>query len=120
MVYLLISPLAFGALSGKYLGGQFPESSRFDLFEGFRRYVSGSAVTAIEKYVALANKIGITPSQLAISFTLSRGFLTSSIIGATNLNQLEENIKSSEITLSQETLQEIEAIHSLDSNPNHS
>lgn len=108
---LAYSPLGFGALSGKYLNNQWPEGARMSLFKEYHRYFTNSAVAATEKYVALANDIGITPSQLALAFVNERSFLTSNIIGATTIEQLKENIASATIKLSEETLKEIEAIH---------
>ena len=116
---LAYSPLAFGVLSGKYQNGAFPKNARLTLYEGFRRYLNKEGLEATQKYINLAKKINITPSQLAIAFTLSRGFVTSSIIGATTLEQLEENIACSQIRLSEQTLQEIEQIHLSNTNPCH-
>ena len=72
---------------------------------------------AIIKYVNLANKHNISPSTFANAFVNDRPFVTSNIIGATNINQLKENIDSIKITLTKEMLDEIEEIHLLDSNP---
>ena len=116
---LAYSPLAFGVLSGKYLKNCFPDNARLSIYEGFRRYLSENGVIATKKYVNLAKEIGISPSQLAISFTLSRGFVTSSIIGATNLKQLGENIECNNISLTEEVLQKIEKIHLSGANPCH-
>ena len=72
---------------------------------------------AIEKYVKLANKHGISPSTFANAFVNDRPFVTSNIIGATTMDQLKENIDSINITLSKDDLKEIEDIHLSDPNP---
>lgn len=114
---LAYSPLAFGYLSGKYLNGALPEGARITKFERFDRYKSENAQKAIELYVNLANKHGIDPAQLALAFVNQQRFITSNIIGATNLDQLKTNIESINIELSDELITEIEAIHKLYPNP---
>lgn len=106
------SPLNMGVLSGKYLGGARPEGARFTLFErNGPRYNPPHAQEAVRRYVQLAKDHGMDPAQLAIAFTVSREFVSSSIIGATNLEQLKTDIDAGEITLSKATLAEIEKIH---------
>lgn len=104
------SPLAFGALSGKYLKGEV-EGARLTEFRAFRRFLNPNAEKATKKYVDLANEIGVTPSQLAIKFVADRSWNSSVIIGATSIEQLKENIKSTEITFSQDMLDRINEIH---------
>lgn len=105
------SPLSFGALTGKYLGGARPEGARLTCYPEFARYLTPSGITATEKYVALARANGIAPEQLAIAYLLSRPFVTSVIIGATNLDQLESDMASTGISLTEEIIGEIEHIH---------
>ncbi|MFC3149546.1 NADP(H)-dependent aldo-keto reductase [Litoribrevibacter euphylliae] len=114
---LAYSPLAFGVLSGKYLDGQRPEKARLTLFERFTRYTSLQAEEATQGYINVAKKHGLSPVQMALSFVTSRPFVTSNIIGATTMDQLKENIGSIELTLSDEVLSDLEAIHSANSNP---
>jgi aryl-alcohol dehydrogenase-like predicted oxidoreductase len=114
---LAYSPLAFGALTGKYLNGQLPENSRHKLFPQFIRYFKSGGIKATESYVALAQKHGIEPSQMALAFVNSQYFLTANIIGATNEEQLKSNLKTEEMVLSDEIKKEIEAIHMENSNP---
>jgi aryl-alcohol dehydrogenase-like predicted oxidoreductase len=108
---LAYSPLAFGALSGKYLGGARPPQGRLTLFARFSRYNGEHADHAVGEYVALARQHGLDPAQMALAFVTARPFTTSTIIGATTMEQLRSNIASSEIKLSDEVLQGIEAIH---------
>lgn len=114
---LAYSPLAFGVLSGKYLNGQKPANSRLTLFDRFTRYTTPKAEQAVEKYVQIANDLGITPAQLALAFVNGRDFVTSNIIGATTMEQLKENIDSINIELSNETIAKIEKVHQIITNP---
>ncbi|MEH6549945.1 MAG: NADP(H)-dependent aldo-keto reductase [Pseudomonadales bacterium] len=108
---LAYSPLAFGMLSGKYLGGLKPEGSRLALFDRFVRYGNPYAEAATEAYVKLAREHGLDPAQMALAFVNSRQFLGSNIIGATTMEQLKSNIASFDLILSEEVLEAIELIH---------
>ncbi len=114
---LAYSPLGFGTLSGKYLGNRMPEGSRLNLFPQYNRYVGTTAVEATKKYYELAQANGLTLAQMALAFVNSRPFVISTIIGATTMRQLEENIGSIDVDLSDDILQKIEAIHNLIPNP---
>ena len=111
------SPLAFGALSGKYLGGERPEGARITLFPGFKRYFNDQAIAATEAYVGIANKHGLDPATMAHAFVNTRPFLTSNIIGATTPAQLNAALNAADLALSDEVLAEIEAVHKKHSNP---
>src|SRR5688572_7485593 len=106
---LAYSPLAAGAISGKYLGGVLPP--------GTRGAVSGSAYRnnqytepAIRAYIELAKEHGLDVCQMAIAFCLTKPFMTSVIIGATTMEQLKTNIAAAEVTLSNEVLDGIQQI----------
>lgn len=114
---LAYSPLAFGVLSGKYLHGACPPASRLALFPDYTRYSNEAGVLATLEYIKLAKRFGMGAAQMALAFVNSRPFLTSTIIGATTLGQLEANIASVDIELSEELTTEIELIHSKISNP---
>jgi aryl-alcohol dehydrogenase-like predicted oxidoreductase len=111
------SPLGGGSLSGKYLGGAKPEGARMTLFNRFTRYESEQAQRAIAAYVALAQKHGLDPSQMALAFVASRQFVTSTIIGATSLAQLKTDIDAFDVELSPEVLAGIAEIHKESPNP---
>ena len=111
------SPMAFGTLSGKYLDGRWPDGARLSLYSRFQRYLNDAGKEATARYVALAREGGLNPAQMALAFVNSRPFLTSSIVGATSLAQLRENIASVELTLNDEVLEAIEAIHASHPNP---
>ena len=114
---LAYSPLGFGTLSGKYLDGKKPANSRVTLFSRFSRYTSERAERAVRAYVELAQKHGLDPSQMALAYCNSRDFLTSTIIGATSMEQLKIDIGSIDLQLPEEVLKGIEAIHQRDPNP---
>ena len=114
---LAYSPLAGGRLSGKYIKSK-PNNARYTLWpRRFNRHNTVRGEEAIIKYVNLANKHNISPSTFANAFVNDRPFVTSNIIGATTMDQLKEDIKSIDITLSKEILEEIENIHLSDPNP---
>ncbi|MFC4095544.1 NADP(H)-dependent aldo-keto reductase [Euzebyella saccharophila] len=114
---LAYSPLGFGTLSGKYLGGMMPANSRLNLFPNYARYSSETAVKATEQYNTLAKENGLSLAQMALAFVNTRPFITSNIIGATTMSQLKENIASIDVELSEEILKNIEAIHGQIPNP---
>lgn len=114
---LAYSPLAFGYLTGKFRHGARPANARVTLFSRFTRYSNPQSEWATEQYVQLAEHHGLTPTQLALAFIKQQFFVTSTIIGATHLNQLKENIQAFEIELSEEVLQGIQAIHQQQPNP---
>jgi aryl-alcohol dehydrogenase-like predicted oxidoreductase len=114
---LAYSPLGFGVLSGKYLNGARPEGARLTLYPDYTRYSKPPAQSATKQYVTLAQQHGLDPAQMALAFVNSRPFLSSTIIGATRMAQLQANIASIDIKLSDEILDGIEAIHAAHPNP---
>lgn len=108
---LAYSPLAFGMLTGKYLDGQRPAKGRLTLYERFSRYSGGQGEAATRAYAELARELGLPPAQLALAWVNSRAFVTSNIIGATTLPQLEENIGSVGVSLGTDAIHAIETIH---------
>jgi aryl-alcohol dehydrogenase-like predicted oxidoreductase len=117
---LAYSPLAFGFLSGKYRNNKRPKGSRLQLFNNyFVRYSGKLSSLAIEEYFKIAQKHNISFPQLSLAFVNQQPFITSSIIGATNKNQLKENMDSINISLSPEILGEINLIHKKNKNPSN-
>jgi aryl-alcohol dehydrogenase-like predicted oxidoreductase len=114
---LAYSPLAFGMLTGKYLNGARPANARISMFSRFSRYTNPQAEAATERYVLLAQAHGLSPAQMALAFINAQPFVTSNIIGATTLEQLQENLGSINVTLSSAVYREIEAIHTAIPNP---
>jgi len=114
---LAYSPLGFGALSGKYLGGRMPEGTRVALFPNYNRYTSEIATQATQKYYELAQANNISLAQMSLAFVNTRPFVTSTIVGATSIKQLKENIASIDVELSDEVLKGIDTIHNQIPNP---
>jgi len=114
---LAYSPLAFGLLSGKYLDNPAADG-RMTRFSNFgQRYLKPQVTPAVAAFGELAKRHNISPAQMALAWLQSRWYIASTIIGATSLQQLNENIASSSITLSQDLLNEIEAIHRISPSP---
>lgn len=105
------SPMAFGVLSGKFLTGESHPNARIKLFPQFSRYNSEQSTEATRQYVAIAEKHGLSAAQMALAFVNQQAFVTSNIIGATTLEQLKENIASIDVVLSEEIINEINAVH---------
>jgi aryl-alcohol dehydrogenase (NADP+) len=110
------SPLGFGVLSGKYL--DVKGSGRLSLFPAFgQRYQKPYVADAAAEYAAIAQGLNISPATLALAYVRSRWFVASTIIGATSMQQLTENIASLDVELTAETLQKIDAVHARHPNP---
>jgi len=102
------------SLSGKYFDPNLSSNSRFNLFPGYmERYKNSLAQDAVMQYVNIAKKYNYTPTELALLWCKSRPYITSTIIGATTVTQLRENLgvfKAGK-ELPQEALEEIDAVY---------
>src|SRR5262245_9094599 len=114
---LAYSPLAFGVLSGKFLNGARPPEARVVRCARFARYSSEIAGQATAAYVEIAREHGLDPSQMALAFVNRQRFVASNLIGATTMAQLETNLRSAEVTLSEDVLKAIDAVHRTHPNP---
>jgi aryl-alcohol dehydrogenase-like predicted oxidoreductase len=114
---LAYSPLGQGYLSGKYAGGALPPSSRKALIGRMGRYEMANGPAAIAAYVALAHKHGLDPAAMAIAFATSRPFVTSTIIGATTMEQLKTDTEAGSMKLGDAVLADIERTHLTYPNP---
>ncbi len=114
---LAYSPMAFGLLSGKYHKKTDTPNSRLNKFKNMARYSSENCYDATSKYLAIAEKHNMTLAEMSLAFINQQLFVTSNIIGATNLAQLKENIGSININLSAEIIKEIDAVHKVYPNP---
>ena len=118
MSLLAYSPLAAGILSGKYLGGAQPAGARFTLFDSLgMRFRKPMVPEAVEAYAALAKRRGLTLVQLALGYVASRWHVGASIIGATSMAQLREDIAAAQTRLDPETLKDIQQIQYRYPNP---
>ncbi|MBP0902676.1 NADP(H)-dependent aldo-keto reductase [Mariniflexile gromovii] len=114
---LAYSPMAFGVLSGKYIKGTAADNARLKLFPRFARYSSEQSTEATKRYLKIAEDHGMSLAQMSLAFVNQQPFVTSNIIGATTLEQLKENINSIHIILSDEILEQINAVHAQIPNP---
>jgi aryl-alcohol dehydrogenase-like predicted oxidoreductase len=114
---LAYSPLAFGHLTGKYIADA-QAKGRITLFSNFgQRYAKPNVPAATREYMGIALEAGLSPAQMALAFVRTRWFTRSVIVGATSLRQLTENLDSADVSLSDEVLQKIDAVHRAYSNP---
>ncbi|GMI14511.1 hypothetical protein TrVE_jg9768 [Triparma verrucosa] len=115
---LAYSPLAGGILSGKYAKEKVDEKARLNLFPGFmERYKDSQVEKAVAEYANIAEKHGLTPTQLALAWCYHRSNVASSIIGATSIVQLEENLKAFDVVLEDEVMKEIEDVYKIYTDP---
>jgi aryl-alcohol dehydrogenase-like predicted oxidoreductase len=114
---LAYSPLGQGYLTGKYLGGARPARARNTLFNRGQRYELAGAEEATRAYLDLAAAHGLDPSQMAIAFVNQQPFVTSTLVGATTMEQLKNNLGASDLMLSPEVMTGIDAIHQRYGNP---
>ncbi len=117
IAYLPYSPLGAGALSGKYLHNTWPEKARFTLGGKKGRYYNPNCEKAVAHYVGIARAHGLDPCQMALAFCLQQPFVTAPIIGATTLEQLQVNIASHDLVLSDEVMAAINVVHNDNPNP---
>jgi len=108
--------MAFGKLSGKYLQKNKPQG-RISLFPQMSRYNNPRVDEAINAYANIAEKHGISLAQMSLAFVTQQDFTTSTIIGATTMEQLKENIESIHVNLSDEVLKDINKVHEQIPNP---
>ena len=111
------SALAQGYLTGKYRNGRLPDGARKTLFDRLQRYEGPGALATNDSYVALAEEAGMKPAQMAIAFAMSRPFMTSVIIGATSMAQLQEVLESANVGLTPDLVEAIDTIHRANANP---
>lgn len=114
---LAYSPMAFGVLSGKYIKGTATNDARLKLFPRFARYSSEQSTEATKRYLKIAENNNMTLAQMSLAFVNQQPFVTSTIIGATKMEQLKENIDSIHVTLSDELLAQINDVHKVIPNP---
>jgi aryl-alcohol dehydrogenase-like predicted oxidoreductase len=102
------APLGGGVLSGKYLRGEQgrikPESRRLD----------DSSIEITKAVVAIADELGVSASHVALQWVMSQGFSSIPIVGATKVSQLEENLKTIDVSLTKEHLQKLDEVSKID------
>ena len=111
MAYLPWSPLGSGVLSGKYLEGKRPEGSRWSLNNRHGHFRDQEQVhLATKAYMEIAEKYGMTSSQISLAWCDQFAWVTSTIIGATKMSQLKENMAAFKKPLSGEAAKEVDAV----------
>lgn len=107
------SPLCGGVLTGKYADkNNLPSNGRLHMFPGYMaRYLGSLNEEASNRYAEIARDAGLTPTQLALSWCYHREHVTSTIIGATTIDQLNENIKAYDVKLDDEVLEKISKVY---------
>jgi aryl-alcohol dehydrogenase-like predicted oxidoreductase len=113
--HIVWSPIAQGALTGKYLpGAKPPQGSRATDKKGGANMISGwmrdEVLTAVQNLKPIAEKEGLTLAQLAVAWVLQNPNVSSAIIGATKPAQIKENVKASGVKLSTETMKAIDDV----------
>ena len=114
---LVYSPMAFGLLSGKYHKNLDTPNDRINKFKQLSRYNSKESFEATASYMKIADEAGISLVKMALAFVNNQPFVTSNIIGATNIHQLRENIDSINFKLTNDILEAIDRVHQEISNP---
>ncbi|WP_417451202.1 aldo/keto reductase [Kordiimonas sp.] len=105
------SPIGFGMLSGKYLDGKRPEGARMTLWaDKFPRYWSEKTFAATKRYVDIAKANGISGAELAMAFVLQQPFVTAAVVGATSVEQLEELLGATRLTLDKSILKALDTV----------
>lgn len=118
MSLLAYSPLAGGLLSGKYIGGAKPDGARFTLFDNLgARFRKPIVPEAVDAYASLARQRNLSLVELALGYVASRWFVGSSIIGATSMEQLKEDIAAASLELDEDTLKAIRELQGRYPNP---
>ena len=111
------APLAAGVLTGKYLNGQVPKGSRWDIDPRGSRYKKPRMEEAVRAYLDIALRHGLDPVHMAMAFARTRPFMSSVIIGATTTDQLAHILKATDLVLSDAVLADIRQVHALNPNP---
>ena len=115
--FFAYSPLAFGHLTGKYISNP-KERGRVNLFTGYsKRFNKPGVNTAVKAYKKISQKYELDMTEMALSFVYHQWFITSTIIGATNMQQLQQNLSAYKLELSSEILNEIDQTHLRHMNP---
>lgn len=110
---VVYSPLAQGVLTGKYRGGTIPTGSRganSQVNSWVKNIINGIVSTKIDRLEEFANELGVTLPELALSWILRQHNIASTLVGATNPEQIEANAKASDLVLGFEEIKRIEAI----------
>ena len=109
------SPLAGGALSGKYNDGATPEGARFSAYlklggrqkKMAERFVNPKSEESTKRFMAIAEELGVAPVTLATAWSKQHDFVASTIVGATHTDQLPEIFAAADLELSADIMKRI-------------
>lgn len=101
-------PLAGGILTGKYQTGCVPKGSRADTDPNFTRFLSEERIQLGETVGQLADRLGTTSTALSLAWLMEQPAVSSVIVGATKVEQLQDNLKSLTLSLEEDTLQQLD------------
>lgn len=111
---VIFSPLGQGMLTGKYRDAQSaPAGSRAADPEGrafIERFFTDANFDRVRRFVAIAGDAGIDPTHLALAWSLRRPEVTSAIIGASRVTQVEHDVVASDLDLRDDLVAEVEAV----------
>ncbi|GIN58732.1 aldo/keto reductase family protein [Lederbergia ruris] len=110
---VVFSPLAQGVLTGKYLGGQIPETSRAandEINNGVKGMLTEEVLDKVRKLDEVARELDTTLPALALAWILRQPMVASALVGASRPEQIEANVKGSELELTADVLDKIEGI----------
>ena len=114
---LAYSSLGQGYLTGKYQNGALPEGARKTLFQRLGRYEKVGADGAIQSYLDLAASYGVDPAAFAYRFVDSKPFVTSTLIGASTMEQLVTDIDAFDLPWTSEMNAAVDRLHNQQPNP---
>lgn len=108
------SPMAQGVLTGKYLpGSQTPASSRASdesMRKGMEKFLTPATLDAVQKLKTMADELGLSMPQLALAWVLQNENVSSAIVGASNPEQMRQNLTAVGVKLSEDAMREIDVI----------
>ncbi|MGC4038132.1 MAG: aldo/keto reductase [Chitinophagaceae bacterium] len=106
------SPLAGGFLTGKFSREKATEGSRRETFD-FPPIDKEKAYNLVDVMKVIGEQYNATTAEVALAWVRQQPGVTSTIIGAKNINQLKDNVKSTTINLSEEDFKKIDAVSPL-------
>lgn len=114
------SPIGGGMLSGKYNNDPIPERSRFAEYRALEsprqrkmadRFLNDKTLASTARYIEIAKHAGISPTTLAVAWSMHFDFVASTIIGARTADQLDESLAAMDVTLTEDVLEACNAVH---------
>lgn len=110
---VVFSPLAQGVLTGKYKGGQIPQESRAaneSINTFVNRFITDEILSKVDQLGGLAQELNLTLPELALAWILRQPNVASALVGASRPEQIEANVKASDVNLTDEVIGKIEGI----------